>query len=271
MLSAPGEATIPADARHRGLTQFAAWHWLAVYALILGAWWVMFRQAVPPGILESATLYGAEFWLDLCSVAVSGIGFGELVAMWLLMSLAMMLPTFVPALATYDRLRLAGAGNRFGFIELILGYISVWALYSIAMAVLQRQIVPTPVAAGGGEAVNLRLGAAIVAAAGLYQFMPIKDACLAKCRTPFMFFMANWRSSPFNELRLGLKLGVICVGCCWLLMAISLVSGAMGLLWMGLATALMCMEKLPEFGRRVSRPVGMALLGGAVILAVNGA
>lgn len=260
----------PSIARRRGVLLHAGWHWLAFYAVILLAWAEMFRQALPSGTLEAATVYGIEFWLSLCSVGAAEAGFSELLSLWLLMSMAMMLPTFAPALATYDRLRVTGAGSRIGFVELTVGFLLVWAVFSLAIAVLQAKFLPLIIPAGGGAAVDPRAAAAVVAAAGIYQFLPFRDACLAKCRSPFMFFMANWRDSAFNELVLGLRMGAVCVSCCWLLMAISVVAGAWGLLWMGLATVLMCLEKLPDIGRRVSRPLGIALLGAAAYLALAG-
>ena len=260
----------PAFARRRSFLLHAGLHWLAFYAAILWAWVEMFRQAIPPGTLEAATVYGVEFWLSLCSVGAAKAGFAELLSLWMLMSMAMMLPTIAPALATYDRLRLTGAGSRIGFVELAVGFLSVWALFSLAVAVLQAKLLPFIIPAGDDAAVDPRAAAALVAAAGIYQFLPVRDACLAKCRTPFMFFMANWRDSAFNELALGLRMGAVCLGCCWLLMAISLVAGAWGLLWMGLATVLMCLEKLPDIGRRVSRPLGIALLGAAALLVLAG-
>ena len=266
----PAVTSTPASARHRGILLHAGLHWLAFYAVIIWAWAEMFRQALPPGALEAAAVYGTEFWLSLCSVSAADAGFSELLSLWLLMSMAMMLPTFAPSLATYERLRSAGAGSRLGFVELTIGFLSVWALFSLAMVVLQTKLLPFVIPAGSGASVDPLAAAAILAVAGTYQFLPIKDACLAKCRTPFMFFMANWRDSAFNELSLGLRMGAVCVGCCWLLMAISLVAGAWGLLWMGLATVLMCLEKLPEIGRHVSRPLGIALLGGAALLAFAG-
>ena len=262
-------ASAPASARRRGILPHAGLHWLALYAVILWAWAEMFRQALPPGTLDAATVYGIEFWLSLCSVNAAEAGFSELLSLWLLMSMAMMLPTFAPSLVTYDRLRLTGAGSRLGFVELVIGFLSVWALFSLAMAILQAKLLPFIIPAGDAS-VDPRAAAMMLAAAGIYQFLPIKDACLAKCRTPFMFFMVNWRESVFNEIVLGLRMGAVCVVCCWLLMAVSLVAGAWGLLWMGFATVLMCLEKLPDLGRNVSRPLGIALLGGAALLAFAG-
>ena len=101
---------------------------------------------------------------------------------------------------------------------------------------------------------------ALLALAGAYQFSPAKEACLSKCRRPLAFFMAHWDEGP---LRNGLRLGLVCLGCCWALMALAFVGGVMNLAFMGLATVIMGLEKLPDIGRWLTRPLGVALLAGA--------
>ena len=245
----------------------ADWHWLLLYAVILGGWAMIFVLAIPPDLIWGTAVYGLEFWIGLCAVTPENAGFGELLAMWSLMAVAMMLPTALPLFATYDDLRLAGTGSRHGFLKLATGFVLVWMAYALVMAAIQKAAsIVLPSNAVAGSASNW-LAAIVLAAAGSYQFLPVKDACLAKCRSPLMFLLANWRDGPFNELNIGLRMGMVCVGCCWLLMSVSLVAGAFGLVWMGLATVLMCMEKLPDIGRLLSRPLGVALFGAAAVAA----
>ncbi|MDD9978612.1 MAG: DUF2182 domain-containing protein, partial [Boseongicola sp.] len=59
-------------------------------------------------------------------------------------------------------------------------------------------------------------------------------------------------------------------GCCWALMLLAFVCGVMSWAFMALATLIMILEKLPDIGRWISRPLGYALLAGAAALAVNG-
>ena len=260
----------PAPVRQAGVPRGAGWHWIVVFVAIVCAWGYMFRKMLPPGALEGVAAYGSEFWLSLCAVSPSNSGFPELYMMWLVMSCGMMLPTVIPALAVYDQLRLSGAGTRIGFVELAAGYLLVWALHALAMAGTQVLVSRNLAFADSNADGFLWQTAMVLAAAGIYQFLPAKDACLVKCRSPFMFFMANWQDKTFNDWRLGMRLGAVCVGCCWLLMAVFLVSGSMSLLWMGLATVLMGLEKLPDIGRHVSKPLGLTLIGGAVLAAANG-
>jgi predicted metal-binding membrane protein len=81
-----------------------------------------------------------------------------------------------------------------------------------------------------------------------------------------MFFMEHWDEGPLKN---GLRLGLICLGCCWALMLLGFVGGVMNLAFMGLATVIMALEKLPEIGRLITRPLGVALLVSALGIALN--
>ena len=97
--------------------------------------------------------------------------------------------------------------------------------------------------------------------AGAYQFSPVKEACLSKCRRPLSFFMQHWDE---GALRNGVRLGLVCLGCCWALMALAFVGGVMNLAFMGLATVIMVLEKLPQVGRYLTRPLGAVLIAASV-------
>lgn len=104
------------------------------------------------------------------------------------------------------------------------------------------------------------LSALLLAGAGAHQFSALKENCLAKCRAPLSFFMQHYGEGPWRN---GLRLGLVCLGCCWALMALAFVGGVMNLVFMGLATVLMVLEKLPQIGRRITRPLGVALIAAA--------
>jgi predicted metal-binding membrane protein len=105
------------------------------------------------------------------------------------------------------------------------------------------------------------LTAGLLLFAGLYQFSSLKEACLSKCRQPLTFFMAHWDEGPWRN---GLRLGAVCLGCCWALMALAFVGGVMNVAFMGLAALIMVLEKLPEIGRWVTRPLGVVLIAAAI-------
>ncbi len=242
---------------HR-IRAMAAPHWLALFGFILGAWAMLYLMAVPADVRDAANLYGAEFWRDLCTLTPDGAGFARMALMWVLMSAAMMAPTVLPALATYDDLGHSGAQT--SMWRLLAGYLAVWIGYSLLAAGAQLALFRAGLLDPLGQSASALLSAALLAVAGLYQFSALKEACLSKCRMPLTFFMQHWDEGPWRN---GLRLGLVCLGCCWALMALAFVGGVMNLAFMGLATVLMVLEKLPEIGRWITRPLGVALLGAA--------
>ena len=181
------------------------------------------------------------------------------------MSLAMMLPTFVPTLQCYEELRLFGAGSKRGFVGLTVGYLVVWFGFSSLAAWLQAvgsQMVWSATLSDNFASILLLL-------IGIYQFTTLKEACLSRCRQPFGIFLRYWNEGRFAEPLIGLRMGAFCLGCCWLLMSFAMVGGTMNLLWMGLTTVVMTIEKLPLLGRYISQPLGIiCLIAAAVIMII---
>jgi predicted metal-binding membrane protein len=252
----PG-ATLPLG--RRGLV------WVTFYATILAAWLALYAMTVAADLPAGL---GREFWLALCSGAAPS-SFAPLAAMWGLMAAAMMLPTFAPALRTYLDFGASGAADGPGAAALVSGYTAVWACASLAGAALQLRLQSLGLVAPDGSSLSLWLTAGLLALAGLYQFSAIKAACLTRCRQPLTFFLERWRPGPARALRMGAELGIVCLGCCWALMALAFVGGTMNLLWMGAATLFMAMEKLPDIGRPLTRPAGALLLAAAAVTALR--
>jgi predicted metal-binding membrane protein len=120
-----------------------------------------------------------------------------------------------------------------------------------------------------GAATSVWLSVALLLAAGAYQFTNLKEACHGVCHSPMMYFISHWKTGFLGGLRMGLGLGAFCVGCCTLFMALGFVGGVMNFLWMGLATLFMVIEKLPQIGHRVTRPMGAILIIAGVSLAIS--
>lgn len=116
---------------------------------------------------------------------------------------------------------------------------------------------------------SARLGGLLFLAAGLYQLTPLKQACLAVCRSPFDFVVNHWRDGAAGALRMGLGHGLYCLGCCWILMALLFVGGVMNLLWIAAIAIFVLLEKTIPLGDVSGRFAGVAMiLVGAVSLAV---
>ena len=194
---------------------------------------------------------------------------------WLAMIAAMMLPTTLPLLEIFRRVT-AGRSDAGRLVALVIcGYLCAWLGFGLAAHaadwLLHAGVARIPWLAAHGWAI----GAAVLCAAGLFQFSALKYRCLDKCRTPFGFVVERWRGkSPVREAwRLGMAHGVFCVGCCWALMLLMFVVGSASVGWMLALSAVMAAEKNLPGGHRISAPLGIALMtwAAALLLLNNGA
>lgn len=268
------------------LRSFEGWQagptWLVFFGLVLAGWAALFGlaagHAVPAlpgggglGALDPA--YSSALWRALCSAVPASQSLAGLTAMWSLMAVAMMAPTAVPLLHSYAGLGASQpqALGRRAFWALAGGYVLVWLGYAVLAALLQRQLTALDLLTDHGVSLSRWLTVLLLALAGLYQFTALKAACLSKCRSPLAFFFTSWRDGVTGAFRMGLEHGLICLGCCWALMALAFVGGTMNLAWMGAAMLLMIVEKLPALGRFVTRPLGVLLLASALYAALRDA
>ena len=244
-------------------------HWLAFYFFVFFSWvLVLFTSENVSDVATFNSIYGADFWIELCSQAAESDDYFSLFLMWVIMSVAMMMPTLVPALRTYQDLIYSGAVSSLGFILLLLGFLIIWVGYSAAISVLQTFLINISFVDLNGKLVYPLLSSTILASAGLYQFSKFKNACASKCRAPLIFFMEFWSEGRMASFKMGLRLGLSCLGCCWMLMFLAFVGGTMSLMFMGLATAIMVFEKLPKLGYYISKPLGYVLILSAGLNAV---
>ena len=110
---------------------------------------------------------------------------------------------------------------------------------------------------------------ALLVCAGLFQFSRLKLACLRHCRSPLGFLLTDWREGKPGAFLMGMKHGLYCTGCCWILMALLFVLGVMNLWWVGALTAFVIIEKLAPQGLRIGRVAGVLLLAWAVVLVMT--
>jgi predicted metal-binding membrane protein len=192
---------------------------------------------------------------------------GLVVLMWWVMMIAMMTPSATPAILLYasvyrHHLKQGNAPQSLGPTAVFaLGYLLVWLAFSVAATGVQRLLENSGLLSTGMMNSRSRwLSAAVLLAAGLYQFSPFKDRCLTQCRSPAAFFTRHWRPHAVGALRLGALHGAWCVGCCALLMALLFVGGVMNLAWIAALTVLVMAEKLLPGGPWVGRAAGVLLL-----------
>ena len=193
--------------------------------------------------------------------------------MWAIMMVGMMLPSAAPMILLYDRVRerqeakgasLAATG------VFALGYLVAWSLFSVAATgaqwALEQAALLTPMMASASP----WLGGALLIAAALYQWSPLKHACLVHCRSPLFFLGHHWRPGTTGALLMGLHHGLYCVGCCWVLMALLFVFGVMNLLWIAALALFVLLEKLVPWGELFSRAGGLVMAGAGVLLIAAG-
>jgi predicted metal-binding membrane protein len=184
-----------------------------------------------------------------------------LTAMWLGMMAVMMTPAVWPWVAAYHRFdprahRWAQALSTLAFAS---GYLAAWLVYAIPAASLQLTLTAAGLA-GGDRGAAEGVAALLLIGAGTYQFAPLKRACLTHCRSPFGYFLLRWHDGPTGGLRLGFRHGLFCVGCCWALMATSLVVGMTNVWWMAALTVVAFVEQVVPRGDRLRVPLGLALI-----------
>src|ERR1043165_9521127 len=181
---------------------------------------------------------------------------------WTLMTVAMMLPTAMPLLEIFRRLT-AARKDRSQLLALIIsGYLAVWLAFGIAAHIADWFLHEIVERNSWLEARAWLIGAATLLLAGGFQFSRLKYRCLDKCRAPLSFVTEYWRGRDErrNAFLLGIHHGVFCVGCCWALMLLMFAVGVGNVAWMLALGALMAAEKNLPWGRRLSAPVGVALL-----------
>jgi predicted metal-binding membrane protein len=191
---------------------------------------------------------------------------------WLMMTVAMMLPTSVPLLILFYRMTRKRTDRPLLISLVVTGYLCMWLLFGIlAYAGIQGLRQATEHIHFLQSNIWL-LGAGTFILAGLYQFSSLKYRCLDKCRSPLSFIAEHWRGKgeKGEAFRLGAHHGVFCVGCCWALMLLMFPIGAGNIGWMLVLGMFMAIEKNISWGRHFGKPLGIILLGIGLIIAFRG-
>lgn len=193
------------------------------------------------------------------------------VAGWTLMIFAMMLPTTVPLFHLFRAITSDRSNHLTLAALLATGYLSVWMVFGAVAHLADLGLHEASEQSEWLDSNNWLIGAGTLFLAGVYQFTPLKYQCLDKCRSPFSFINSRW--SGGNELRqsfqIGLDHGIFCLGCCWTLMLLMFGVGTGNMGWMLLLGGVMGIEKNMPWGRRLSTPLGVFLLGSGVLVTAS--
>ena len=222
------------------------------------------------GVLRRAPSGGLDWLAALCRAVPpeTAAALPAAMTVWLLMSVAMMLPTAAPAVDLYVRLTGRVETRRVAHVAgFAAGYVGAWGVLAIAAATAQVAL-GQEVAAVAGTLPPGTLPGGLLLVAGLYQLTPLKQACLALCRNPLAFFLAHWREGPGGAVAMGLRHGAVCIGCCWALMGLMFLAGTMNLAWMAGLGLVMLLEKVAPGAVPAGRVMGLAMaLAGAALIA----
>ena len=185
---------------------------------------------------------------------------------WVLMIVAMMLPSSVPLIVTFGMLVRRRRRPGLLVVLLLLGYLTVWGAFGLAAWVLDRGIHAAVNALPWLAAHPQLIMGATLLGAGLWQFSPLRDRCLDECRSPLGFVMNRWRgvSERREAVAMGIAHGAFCVGCCWSLMLVMFGVGLANVAAMLALGALTAVEKNLPQGRRLTHPLGVILVLAAV-------
>ncbi|MGH8274017.1 MAG: DUF2182 domain-containing protein [Gammaproteobacteria bacterium] len=237
---------------------------MAGLALVAASGWIVLVR-MSAGMVEPA---GAAALMPLNS----NIGFGMVWLMWTAMVAAMMTPAAGPGLSAY----LALARRRHSQQNIMpaatgffAGYMVVWLGYAALGAAVQWMLAGTALLSPMGASASIWLSAGVLAAAGVYQLTPLKHICVTRCRNPLLQLMGAWHDGVSGALRLGLKQGSWCIGCCWMLMALMFVVGVMNLAWMAILAVFLLAEKLVPARWHLDAAIGLLLLAAAAFLGLH--
>jgi predicted metal-binding membrane protein len=246
---------------------------IALLGIAASAWAYMIREARGMNLDRVCHCLG----MPMGGTAAGDWSAGSLLPlflMWAGMMVAMMLPSAMPMILTFAAVSRNRRRQQRPYVPVgvfVAGYIAIWSLFSalaaVAQFILHRQALLSPAMAS----TSATLGGVLLIAAGIFQFTPLKRACLAHCRTPLEFIMTGWRDGVPGAFRMGLEHGLFCAGCCWALMSLLFLVGVMNILWIAALSLLVGLEKLLPRGLWLSSATGLILTAWGVFVIARGA
>lgn len=200
------------------------------------------------------------------------IDFSLLFLMWLVMMIAMMTPSVSPLILIFAKINRQRKQQERPFVNaayLIAGYFLVWAAFSLVATALQWLLQQMSLLNPDMKTTNKILGSIILIATGIFQFTPLKQSCLAHCRSPLNFVLQHWKEGKQGALKMGIENGFYCLGCCWMLMLLLFVTGIMNLLWVSIIAIFVLMEKILPRTKWVPYIAGTGLILYGILLFIR--
>jgi predicted metal-binding membrane protein len=202
-------------------------------------------------------------WIHLVRMPPMAMGAAVMFLMWWVMMIGMMLPSALPmtlTFATVNHRRRALGAPYVPTATFVAGYLLAWGGFSLAATAVQWALEHAALMSPTMRVSSPLLGGLVFVAAGLYQLMPLKHACLRRCRSPLAFVLERWREGTTGALRMGAAHGAYCLGCCAFMMALLFVGGVMNLLWAAAIAAWVLLEKILPAGEALARVAGVAAM-----------
>jgi predicted metal-binding membrane protein len=230
----------------------------ALLVVMAIAWWFLVATQTAMTDMSGDGLAAKLMALMMAPAAAPAYLAGA-ACMWIVMMVAMMIPATLPMVKVFRGMR-RGPHPEFHSLLFVGGYLLAWSAFSLLAAGLQWALHMR--GSLSGDLLELAPGAAatLLIVAGLYQLTPFKEACLSHCRSPLGFFMQHWRDGSAGATSMGLRHGLYCVGCCWMLMLLMFAGGAMSVAVMAGLSAFILAERILPVGPWVTRLPGVALL-----------
>jgi predicted metal-binding membrane protein len=201
-------------------------------------------------------------------VADFGLTFG----MWAVMMAAMMTPAAAPMILMFAQVNRRRRKQEVSYVPagvFLVGYLVVWAAFSVMATAVQWGLHTASLLSPRMVSTSSVLGGVLLLVAGVYQWTPLKHACLSKCRSPLGFVLNEWRDGRWGAFLMGLKHGRYCTGCCWPLMALLFVAGVMNPLWVAAIGGFVLLEKVAPAGDRLGRMAGVMFIGWGLWMAAG--
>jgi len=224
---------------------------LGITVIALCAWAYLVLLAIAPAQVMVMPMHYTSGWHTL------GLNF----IMWSAMMVAMMLPSASPMIMCFSRVQQQKSDSHWlSGVLFVSGYLILWIVFSAVAATCQLFLHNTGLLSAPMGKTGPLLAGGLLISAGAFQWSPLKEACLGKCRSPLSFLLLEWRDGIWGAFVMGFRHAIFCIGCCWALMSLMFVGGVMNLTWMALLAVFMLLEKVLTNGRQFSRFSGVVLM-----------